>query len=88
MPRTKPYSETELTAAPLEKSMFFLGCLYYNSFPDDAHFARENIEKLRQFIYTHFSHPTSAFEYVLLRIFKHMRRHIMRRRHFHASEFE
>lgn len=67
--------------------MFFLVASII-SLPDDAHFACENIEKLRQFVYTHFSHPPPASEYVLLRIFKHMRRHIMRSRHFHASEFE
>ena len=88
MPRIKPYSETELTRQPLKKIYVFLGCLYYISLPDDAHFAREKIEKLRQFVYTHFSHPPPASEYVLLRIFKHMRRHIMWSRHFHASEFE
>lgn len=87
MPCIKPYSETELTRQPL-KNLCFLGCLYYISLPDDAHFAREDFEKLRQFVYAHFSHPPPASEYVLLRIFKHMRRHIMRSRHFHASEFE
>ena len=68
--------------------MFIQPYFFARQSADDAHFARENIEKLRQFVYPHFSHPPPASEYVLLRIFKHMRRHIMRSRHFHASEFE
>lgn len=85
--------EARSRSSPKNLLAFCNLCLYNRIFlarqsADDAHFARENIEKLRQFVYPHFSHPPPASEYVLLRIFKHMRRHIMRSRHFHASEFE
>lgn len=48
----------------------------------------ENIYQLKQSVYAHFSHPTSAFEYVLLGILLYTSRHIMRRRHFLTAEFE
>ena len=54
---------------------------------DDAHISHKNIPNLRQFVQAVFSQKSPDTGEILLRILQQMRRHIMRRIHFHAAKF-
>lgn len=48
--------------------------------------ANKNLKYLRQFVDTRFASESPDTSYVLIRISKQMRRHVMRSRHLHAAE--
>ena len=55
---------------------------------DNRHLPREDIKNLRQFVKACFSQKSADFRYVLLGIFEHVRRHIVRRGSFHRAKFQ